>query len=176
MKVLLALQIALVFVLVGCQGESESDRIQREKQEVMSVQSNAQVGMPGITNFTEKKLMRQLYEIRDQAKLLTYTYVTDMQGRLWHVCDSVGYGLPYGTQFSNPSKMSYGPNSSGGNVVVIPQSEPNGLFMPPSAEGTWVQCIGSGGKIAPMYVEQRIISSPWKLKAFGSYAPDPAEK
>jgi hypothetical protein len=121
--------------------------------------------MPGITNFTEAKLVRHLYELRDQ-KILTYSYVPDMNGKLWHLCDSIGYGLPYGVQFSNPEK------STDNRAYPMPQSEPNGLFMPATAEGTWITCINPNnpGDIAPVYVEPRVIVSPFKLRAEGEYA------
>ena len=149
----------------GCDSESPSDKTQREAQEQMSQQGNAQVGMPGITNFTEKKVMKRLYEMRDKNEA-TYTYMVDMQGKLHHVCDSMGYGLPYGVQFSNPEKV----NPMGYQGPNIPQSEPNGLFMPPGAEGTWVICASTKGEFTPMYVEPRVIVSPFRLNAVDDYA------
>jgi hypothetical protein len=150
----------------GCSSnESPSDKSQREAQEAMSQQGNAQVGMPGIANFTEKKVMRRLYEMRDK-NVATFTYMVDMQGRLHHVCDSMGYGLPYGVQFSNPEKT----NSMGYQGPNMPQSEPNGLFMPPSAEGTWVICASTKGEFTPMYIEPRVIVSPFRLNAVDDYA------
>jgi hypothetical protein len=130
----------------------------------MSQEGNAQVGMPGITNFTEKKVMRRLYEMRDK-NVATFTYMVDMQGRLHHVCDSMGYGLPYGVQFSNPEKPQ-----SPSTYTLMPQSEPNGLFMPPSAEGTWVICASTKGEFTPMYIEPRVIVSPFRLNAVDDYA------
>lgn len=158
----------------GCNtSESKSDHDQRVGQEKLSQQGNSQVGMPGLTNFTEKKVMRRLYEMRDK-NIATYTYIVDMQGKLHHVCDSMGYGLPYGTQFSNPEKPQV--NADGiayTQSPLIPQSEPNGLFMPPSAEGTWVICASTAGEFTPMYIEPRVIVSPFRLKAKDDYAlPD----
>ncbi len=165
----------LAFVILTCcafnddgcinLNESKSDHTQRVAQEQLSNEGNAQVGMPGISNFTEKKVMRRLYEMRDK-NVATYTYMVDMQGRLHHVCDSMGYGLPYGVQFSNPEKPNPG-NWQGPN---IPQSEPNGLFMPPSAEGTWVICASTKGEFTPMYIEPRVIVSPFRLNAVDNYA------
>jgi hypothetical protein len=149
----------------GCDNESPSDKAQREAQEQMSQQGNAQVGMPGLTNFTEKKVMRRLYEMRDK-NIATFTYMVDMQGRLHHVCDSMGYGLPYGVQYSNPEKV----NPMGSAGPNMPQSEPNGLFMPPSAEGTWVICASTKGEFTPMYIEPRVIVSPFRLNAVDDYA------
>lgn len=158
----------------GCNSnESKSDHDQRVAQEKLSNEGNAQVGMPGITNFTEKKVMRRLYEMRDK-NMATFTYMVDMQGKLHHVCDSMGYGLPYGVQFSNPEKVQVNDNGSVYYTApLVPQSEPNGLFMPPSAEGTWVICASTKGEFTPMYVEPRVIVSPFRLNAVDDYAlPD----
>lgn len=150
----------------------KSDLVQQQQQEKMREEANAQAGMPGIQNFTEMKMMKMLYELRDQ-EITTFTYVPDYGGRLWHVCDSIGYGLPYGTQYSNPEKIvpfgygTYSPNTS----HVIPQSEPNGLFMPPTAEGTWVMC-GTKKEIHPVYVEPRVVVSPMRLRTFGEWAAE----
>lgn len=144
-----------------------SDQVDARRQERLSSESSAQVGVPGVNKFTEKKIVKKLYELRD-SNISTFTYVLDMQGRLWHVCDSVGFGLPYGVQFTNPEKhVNY--NNSTGIGYNIPQAEPNGLYMPPTAEGTWVMCAGSNGNIDPMYVEPKVISSTHKLKSVGSW-------
>lgn len=141
-------------------------KIQQQQEKIIQ-EANAQAGMPGITNFTEKKLVKKIYELRDQ-NISTYTYLQDMNGKLWHLCDSIGYGLPYSVQYSNPQKEVY----SGGyqnSFGAMPQAEPNGLFMPDSAEGTWVMCADPSGQISPVYVEPRTIVSPFKLNASGEY-------
>ncbi len=96
-------------LLIGC-GESgvpTSDQTQARQQEQAAQEANAQTGFPGITKFTEKKMVKMLYERRD-SEIATFSYVMDMNGRLFHVCDSIGYGLPYGVQFTNPEKAVYG--------------------------------------------------------------------
>lgn len=167
--------VALAAVLVlgccafnddGCSPAPTSDSTQQAQQEKMSQESNAEIGMPGITNFIEKKVMKRLYEMRDR-NVVTFTYIVDMQGRLHHVCDSMGYGLPYGVQYSNPEKIVQSYSQSYG---TLPQAEPNGLFMPPSAEGTWVICASTKGEFTPMYIEPRVIVSPFRLDAVDDYA------
>ena len=130
-------------------------------------QAVSQVGMPGITNFTEKKIVRKLYELRDQ-NIATFSYIMDMQGRLWHLCDSIGYGLPYGVQFTNPHTPMW-PDYH--DSQMADQPEPNGLFMPPTAEGSWVICASekNKGDIEPIYVEPRVIVSPFRLRSEGDY-------
>jgi len=156
------------FMSQGCDDPSpNADRQQAQQQEKMALESNAQVGMPGVMNFTEKKIVRKLYELRD-TNIATYSYIQDMQGRLWYLCPSIGYGLPYGVQYTNPEKHVY---DSQYNTYNIPQTEPNGLFMPPTAEGTWIICSDEKvkGNFQPMYVEPRVIVSPFPLKNAGSY-------
>ena len=59
--------------------------------------------------------------MRDR-NIATYTYLVDMQGRLHHVCDSMGYGLPYGVQYSNPEKhLAYGSNDPYHTDYSLPQ-------------------------------------------------------
>jgi hypothetical protein len=146
---------------------SAADRKMDNAQAIANEQAVAQTGMPGISNFTEKKIVRKLYELRDQ-NIATFTYLPDLQGRLWHICDSIGYGLPYGVQFTNPHRPlspSYATSS------MVDQAEPNGLFMPPTAEGTWVICASEKqkGDFQPMYVEPRVIVSPFRLNSVGDY-------
>lgn len=152
--------IALLGVtLTGCIEES-SDYTQREQQERILQEGTAQTGMPAIKNFRERKLLKQIIEMRDQDGLVTYTYtVPETTGTPVFLCNSIGYGLPAATQYTNPQK--YESISS----AVVPQADPNGLFSPESAEGTWVLCSDPSGKgkTRPVYVEPRIIVSPFKL-------------
>lgn len=152
----------------GCtDNRTESDKRQDTAQEAMTAEANRQIGMPGITNFTERRIVRKLYELRD-SNIATHAYVMDLEGRLWHVCESIGYGLPYGVQFTNPHRPLH-PSYS--QSAMADQAEPNGLFMPSTAEGTWVICASekAKGEIAPVYVEPRVIVSPFVLKSAGDW-------
>jgi hypothetical protein len=117
--------------------------------------------MPAIKNFRERKLLKDILELRDQNGLVTYTYVFSEMTATWtFFCNSVGYGVPYATQYTNPERFEYNVNGP----VTLPQADPTGLFSPASAEGTWVMCKDPSGKdVKPVYVEPRIIVSPFKL-------------
>lgn len=145
--------------IAGCDGLSSSDTAQSRAQEHIFSEGVAQLGMPAIKNFREKRLLKDIYELRDQTGILTYTYLwSDMQGKLVFFCESVGYGIPYATQYSAPDKV-------GGLQYSLPQAEPNGLFSPSSADGTWVMCKDPEGKdVRPVLVEPRSVVSPFKLK------------
>jgi hypothetical protein len=161
------LGFALMVVTVACDDTTPTaDQQQQRQQEKIAQQGNAQAGMPGVTNFTEKKIVKKLYELRDE-NIATFSYIPDMQGRLWHLCDSIGYGMPYGVQFTNPEKHIDA--TAAATSYELPQPEPNGLFMPPTAEGTWVICAAPKGDPVPVYVEPRVIVSPFKLNSAGDY-------
>lgn len=141
-----------------------SDDVQRRQQEQMLKEATSQTGMPAIRNFRERKLLKDILELRDQDGITTYTYLfSEQTGKLQFFCDSIGYGLPYATQYTNPQKVVDHPRERG--IAAIPQADPNGLFSPADAEGTWVMCSdpGNSGKALPVYVEPRIVVSPFKL-------------
>ena len=164
----LILACVMLFI-AGCEDpHPTTDKKQAARQEQLSAEADAQVGMPGITTFTERRMVRMLYELRDK-KVATFSYVMDLNGRLWHVCDSIGYGLPYGVQFTNPSRPAQIWETHEQGNITLPQAEPNGLYMPPTAEGTWIMCAGPKGEIDPVYVEPRVVVSPFKLHAAGSW-------
>jgi len=175
---ILALALALVVALTGCDTAPSSDDTQRAAQEKILAEGTAQTGMPNIVNFRERKMMKDILELRDQKGLVTYTYLENMNpvvvpghtalgGKLTFVGESVGYGLPYATQFTNPQKVEY--HSSSG-YVALPQADPNGLFSPSSAAGTWVMLRDpnpdkSANKgVQVNYMEPEIIVSPFKYE------------
>lgn len=138
-----------------------SDDVQRRNQETLLAEGTRQTGMPAIKNFRERKLLKDILEMRDQTGLVTYTYLwSEFKACAVYLGESVGYGLPYATQYTNPQKRD------GGGSVVLPQADPNGLFSPASAEGTWVLLKDpNGDDVKPIYVEPRVIVVPFKLKS-----------
>jgi len=153
--------LALSTLLAACDQQPTSTQIERRKQEELSMQAVTQVGMPAITNFAEKRMMKDIMELRDQ-NVATTTYLVGMNNQLTKVCNSIGYGLPYATQYTNPQRVS-GDGTHG--YVTLPQADPNGLYSPASADGTWVLCVDKkDGKAKPVFIEPRIIVSPIDLQ------------
>lgn len=168
MKIIKSVLFVIAMTILLGQGECESrkssDVVQKRQQERLLQEGSSQIGMPAILNFRERKLLKDILELRDQTGILTYTYLfSDFQGKLVFFCESIGYGIPCATQFTNPQKIE----SSGVNYgyAILPQADPNGLFSPASAEGTWVMCKNNeqGGEVRPTYIEPRIVVSPFKL-------------
>jgi hypothetical protein len=163
-KILCVFMIAFFAVMVaGCVDDNPSSQ-QREQhaQEQTQKESIAQSGSPAIKNFREKKLYKDIYELRDQDGLATYTYIVAQQtGKLIFVGESVGFPIPYATQYNNPAQLKRGINE----YTAYPQAEPNGLYTPAGAEGTWIMMLDKKTqKARPVYFEERVICSPFPLE------------
>lgn len=159
--------VASIFALgTSCkQYRADSDVVQQHQQEAILREGNSQVGMPGIKNFREKKMLKDILELRDQDGLVTYTYLwSPQQGKLVFFCDSIGYGFPAATQYTSPQKvMDFGGSTYA--YLAVPQADPNGLFSPASAEGTWIVCKDPNGPATkPVYVEERITVTPFRME------------
>jgi hypothetical protein len=155
----LIVSLAVILLLVGCDIKPSSRQIEAAAQERASLQAAQSVGMPAIVNWQEKRVLKQIFELRDTT-LSTITYIIDFNGRLHKVCDSVGYGIPYATQFTNPQMIAGGYEHG----TALPQADPNGLFSPASADGTWVQCLDPATKkVSVLYIEPRVLVSPFPL-------------
>ena len=151
--------------LVSCNEEKvDSDSIQRAQQEKLLAEGTAQIGMPSIKNFREKRILKDILELRDQDGLTTYIYTKcEMTGELIYLGEGVGYALSAATQFTSPQKLE-SRYSQGVSVVGMPQADPNGLFSPSSTEGSWVLMKNpNGSDVKPVYFEDRIEVSPFKL-------------
>jgi hypothetical protein len=158
MKKLLWL-LPFVMSVAACDMKPDSRELEAQKQEEMSLRAVSSVGMPAVVNYAEKRMMKDIIELRDRMQP-TYTYIVDMNGKYHKVCDSVGYGLPYATQYTNPSMRVGGANGN----TVLPQADPNGLYSPASADGTWVMCLNPKTKKAePQYIEPRIVTMTYPL-------------
>lgn len=140
-----------------------ADQAAAHQTEQLAQQAQTQVGVARVRNFFEKRLANQIIEARDNPNLSTFAYVQGLDGRLICLGEAIGYGLPYSAQTTNPSKIA---NEKGyeGSDTVMPQQEPNGLFMPESAAATWVMLIDEKGVAAPVYIEGDVTVSPFKLR------------
>lgn len=170
------LSIFSLVLLTACQ----EDKSGSSRETIATLQNQEQaaiiVGMPAIKNFTEKRLAKDIYELRDQPNIVTYTYTTDWNGKLHSVCPttSIGMPIPYAAQYTAPktSRVVYpvypdGTQSSSlQHVYDADQPEPNGLYMPSSADGTWVVCLSPDGmKALPVYIEDKVRTLPFPVAA-----------
>lgn len=159
------IMIMLVVSASSCMEEDTSDKIQSRQSETMLKEATAQVGMPAIKNYRERRILKDILELRDREGLTTYTYLyNSYTGKLIFFGVTVGYGIPYATQYTSPQRPARGYEVKMTGNLALPQADPNGLFSPPSAEGTWVLMKNPHGKeVVPVYVEPRIVVSPFLL-------------
>ena len=163
-SILIAALFTCVISLMGCMDyQPSADEVDRQKQEQSLKEAQSEIGMPALSRFQEKKDLKTIYELRDRADLINYCYLFSEQlGKAIYVGKCIGYGIPYATQFSNPEKVTnYGHSTYA--YLAIPQAEPNGLFMPATAEGTWVMMLATNGDIKVAYFEPRVIITPVAL-------------
>lgn len=147
----------------GCESKPNSNDDLAYKQEKLMQEANSQTGMPAIKNFQERKMMKMILELRDQENLVCYAYIVpEMTGKPVFLGKCIGYGLPYATQYTNPMKTE---SSYKGGYEILPQADPNGLFMPASADGTWLLMIDPNtNEPRPVYIEPKVLVSPFKLQ------------
>lgn len=172
---ILVLATVITFSVSSCEyQQNSSDDIQRRSQEKILAEGTAQTGMPAIVNFREKKILKDIIERRDQNGLSTYAYIySSMLGKFTYLGPSIGYAIPAATQYTNPMKVITYDNTGGGNRLyagtnpsTIPQADPNGLFSPATAEGSWVVMYDPVKKEAlPQYFEERVDVLSYKLPA-----------
>ena len=165
-KILWAVALALIATpsLAGCNVDAKpnAEKAQQAKTNQLLADADARVGMPRVTNFTEKRLANMIMELRDQPNLTTYTYTIDMNGRPHCLGKSIGFGIPYAIGITSPEKMG---TVHVDNVYTLPQAEPNGLYTNGiSTTATWVLLVGKDGKPEATYVEPEILVSLEPLK------------
>jgi hypothetical protein len=188
-RISLLIVVGFVALMTACgpyQVSQTTDSKQAQKEELLLEEARKQVPPPAIVNWNELRMAKTIQEKRDQANLTTWTYTKNMDGKYTFVCESVGYGLPYNTRTNNPqhyewittNKGAWSSNNSGsvgyfvdaqgnrlwGEHSIMPQPEPNGLFIPDSAKGTWNLCKDpKSGKADVTYQEEDIAVFPYRL-------------
>lgn len=161
-KFLLLFSLASILMSASCENQPTSDQIMNVKQEQMAKELNAQTGMPTITNGTMKKQLKMIIEECDKEKLICYAYIVpEMTGKPVLLGKCLGYGIPYATQYTNPEKIAR-ENQYG--IAVLAQADPDGLFKPGSADGTWLMLIDPAtNEPHPVFCEPKVLVTPFKL-------------
>lgn len=163
----LAIGLALVVGLCGAGGSCSDNTPERSsaathEQDTQNRQMEQFMRNQPVPSFDwslERHMLIQLYAARQRATNTFSVVQSDYTGKILWQCNSIGFPLPYSTQLTNPQQVVGRTFSTGGNgvaAVAIGQQEPNGLFPPPTADGTWVPCVDEKGKITPVYEEKHV--------------------
>lgn len=158
-KILIA--IVAVLALAACERKQYADDRQAAQMETMIQEATSQTGMPALKNFRERKLLKMIYELRDQEGLTTHTYVVSETGGLVPLCKSFGYAISDATGYTNPEAIRY---TRGGSPYTMIQAEPNGLYTPDVSDANWIMCINpKDGRALPTFVSARVVVSPFAI-------------
>ena len=157
----------------GNASKNSPDALQSEHIRKTLLEALIEIGMPNIVNWQQLKMMKTIYELCDQEKLICDVYiVSDYQGKLIHIGKCMGYGVPFSAQYTNPSRVYDAEKEGGvkgkthdaGEVQVLPQADPNGLFMPVSSDATWLNMIDPrDNSLHVVYFEPKVVVSPFPL-------------
>ncbi len=155
-------------IFAGACDEQISSAEQRQAKQTNKIldEANRQFGLPNIHNFQQKKIMKMIYEETDREDLICYAYIkSDYRGELVFIGKCIGYGVPFSAQYTNPMKSLNDGCCSGMSNTILPQADPNGLYMPTSSSATWLMMIDpKTKKPRPVYIEPEIVVSPFPLK------------
>jgi len=164
--------VMLCVTLCGCVSTStdgQSSIVQEAQyQEELMKQATDEIGIPEITEFFEKKMAKEIFEKRDDSKLVCYAYGINLDGKYIYMGRCYGYGLPYSTQYTNPEKMNTvdGGEYSALNPYTLPQADPNGLYSSGNTSATWLMMINeTSGEPYIMYYEPTVTVTETKLPA-----------
>ena len=147
--------VLMASMLTGC-GETKENQYTKD---LMSSAYDA-VGFPDVSNYFERQQLKEIYELRDDPKLICYWYTkNDMSGKWIYQGTCIGYGIPYGASITSPERYEY-------NGATLPLSEPNGLYTNGvTSSATWVLTTDKDGNITPTYVESEITVTQSKMDA-----------
>ena len=142
---------------------SETARKDKEYSEKMKSQIADAIGYPELANFFEYSQLKEIYELRDDPKLVCYWYTKcEYTGKWVYEGKCIGYGIPYSASITSPDTPLYNNYDSS----VVSQAEPNGIYTNGlSTSATWILTVDADGKITPDYVEQTIRVTQNKISA-----------
>lgn len=169
MKKILCVILSAILIMglfAGCEYGNTETKIS-DQQDALTKEANNQVGLPDIKNFYEKKMAKEILELRDDSNLICYAYTkNEMTGKYVFEGRCMGFGLPYSTQYTNPEQIIKFNSSyyAGSDPQTMPQADPNGLYMPDSASATWLMMINEEtGKSEASYYESNIVVRQSKI-------------
>mgnify|MGYP006419899843 CR=1 FL=1 len=135
--------------------EAEAQGVARQDAQYLAAQP-----VPFYNYSPERDYLTQLYNLR-QSNVTTHSVWRSYDGTLLFDCPSMGFGIPYDLQLTNPLKIAeYGSHAG---YAIVEQAEPNGLFSSKNTSATWVLCVEDDGGLAPVYVEAVVNVYPWPM-------------
>lgn len=114
--------------------------------------------------FSEYRKITQQVETSEAQGLQGTAFFMSFQGYPVFTCNSLGQPVPATVQLTNPSQpyLQRVPGGSGGgfdySALEIGNMDPNGVYSPPNATGTHVECVNSQGQKELITWEGEVLS------------------
>ncbi len=136
--------IVIAFTFVACVGDQTT-----ASNDNATTAAGKWGASPNITNYYEYLQLKQIYEARDNPQLVLNAYLfSDVTGQLTCLGKVKGFGVPYGTSWSQPI--------GSGTQGSVP--EPNALYPSTSTSADWIQLIDpKTGKTSIAFIEPNLI-------------------
>jgi len=143
----LLLLVAIAFMADACSNQTTNSNNSAQN-------ATNKWGYVNLTNYYEYEQMKEIYQERDNTKLVLNAYLfSQVTGKLTCLGEVKGFGIPYGTQISPPNDPSQG---------SVP--EPNGLYPSSSTNADWVQLIDpKTGQVSIAFVEPDLVITSQSL-------------
>ena len=157
-----ALLVPMAVLLGGADGDGctapprSAASIEQSSQDLQMQQFLRNQPVPSYDWSLERHMLIQLYAARQKATNTFSVVQSEFTGKILWSCPSMGFPLPYATQLTNSLQLIQKNDSGHWYDGVVGQQEPNGLFSPPAADGTWVPCVDEKGRITPVYEERKV--------------------
>ena len=141
----------------GCTAAPRSAAsVEQQSQDLQMQQFLRNQPVPSFDWSLERHMLIHLYAARQKATNTFSVVQSEFTGKILWSCPSMGFPLPYATQLTNSLQLIQKNDSGHWYDGVVGQQEPNGLFSPPAADGTWVPCVDEKGRITPVYEERKV--------------------
>ena len=167
-SVLFLFVIFLVGIFISCdtsnKGSTAEEQQTKQTDKILN-EINAEIGLPDIVNFQQKRTMKMVFELSDQADLVCYAYLqSEYSGKLVYIGRCIGFGVPFSAQYTNPQKLVQTDLGQYSGSMTLPQADPNGLYMPTSSSATWLLMVDpKTGEPWPVLFEPLLTVSPFPL-------------
>lgn len=169
-KITACAALAIACLLSACSYQAvpvTADQKAAVQQEDIAKRAQDEVGIYQPTHFTRKRLANRIGQMLDDPNLATISYAQGLDGKLRCIGHTIGFPLPSATQSTSPQKWEPKPlfysNGTTSDYVgrefgeLVPQSEPDQLFSPTSADATWLLLVNDKtGQAAPAYFEGHV--------------------
>jgi hypothetical protein len=129
------------------------------------IQNAAEDVTPTIRNWFERAVVAAIYQMRDDPRYRTFSYIAIPGVGLMKVCDSIGYGLDAGSLPENPVAL-FERSQPRRPATFVPRAAPNGLFPSHPKQATYLLCVDRDAEavsVLPVYSQSDVTITPFRL-------------